>query len=193
MLEYLITHQVNTNYNDYLKELVPTQVVELRLQSNKNPLRYPFVCGSTSDVKIKPIIDHNWTEREQDEPKSVSFLDISKATEMVLGLDGVARLNNFREYEAGWNFGDGAPISPRSLSAMEYFINQFFSFQIIPSIFMSNDGNLLLGWEDSTGKQIELEFFEDSIGYFIESLDEENEIALNRDEISLLVDKLHQI
>jgi len=192
MLEYLITHQVNTNYNDYLKELMPTQVVELRLQ--KNPLRYSFACGTTSDVKIIPIIvDHNWTEREQGGPKNVSILDISKATEMVLGLEGVERLNNFREYEAGWSFGDGAPISQKSLSAMEYFINQFFSFQIIPSIFMSNEGNLLLGWEDITGKQIELEFFEDSIGYFIESLDEENEIALNRDEISLLVDKLHQI
>ncbi len=114
-------------------------------------------------------------------------------TESLLGSAGVERLKKFMEYDAGWNFGGGFPLSRESLSKMEYFINQFFNFQVTPSVFMSNEGNLLLGWEDKTGKGIELEFFNDKIGYLIESIDEEDEITLDRKQIEILVNKLHQV
>jgi len=112
---------------------------------------------------------------------------------MILSHDGLQRLHKFREYQDGWDFGHGNMLSLKSLSTMEYFVNQFYNFQVTPSIFMSHEGNLLLGWEDATGKKIEVEFYPDSIGYYIETLDEEEEITLDATQIATLVTKLHRI
>ena len=181
------TADINFDFFDQLKE---EQVVEMRV---------PYVCkphfaidfGTTSKTII---INESVLEDMLKESKAkISLQDVSEVTTMILGHDGLERLNRFREYQEGWDFGTGSKLSLKSLSTMEYFINQFFSFPDTPSVFMNNDGNLSLGWEDTEGKRIELEFNPNSIGYYIESLDEEEEIVLDKTQIETLIQKLHRV
>lgn len=189
----MIDFSPNTEPYYLTQELKCKQVLEYRISASSKPYRYAFVGSTNSKVSIIPVSDRIWNSEFRIDEKGISFQDLGKVTKMVLGHEGVDRLNKFRQYEAGWNFGEGLSLSSKSLSTMEYFIDQSFSFKVSPSIFMSNEGNLLLGWEDNAGKKIELEFQDESIGYFIESLDEENEIVLDRKQIEALVNKLHQI
>lgn len=176
---------------DYLKTVAQEHVLELRVTLSSNN---SYVLGSgTSKIIIESIGGYTWDDKLQAQKKDISFQEISKVTAKKLGCEGLDRLNKFREYQAGWDFGKGLPLSDESLTTMDYFLNQFSNFHANPSVFMNSTGNLLLGWEDKGGKRIELEFHADAIEYYIESLDEEERIVLDRNLIASLINKLHQI
>jgi len=97
----------------------------------------------------------------------------------ILGENGQRRFQEFTRYQAGWDVGRGAPLSPRSATILEAFLARLPGLATYqPSIFLTHNGNLELGWEDSGGSAIEIEFWPDRIGYYFEGLDEEGTVRL---------------
>jgi len=181
----MFSYPVDIDY-DYLKELNSKPAIEYCMQQSTKPI--PFRVNTTSTIDIDNYIDE-WLPKSNG---SISLQDVSEVVAMILGDNGLARLNEFKSYKDGWDCGTGKGLGEQSLAHFEYFINQFIDFKVRPSVFMSKEGNLLLGWEDNLGKSIELEFYAESIGYYIESLDEENNISFDRNSIETLIQKLHQ-
>jgi len=97
----------------------------------------------------------------------------------VLGENGRRRFQEFSRYEAGWDVGRGAPLSLRSVTVLNTFLTQLPELAAYqPSLFLTPNGNLELGWEDSNGNAIEIEFWPNRIGYYLEGLDEERTVRL---------------
>lgn len=110
----------------------------------------------------------------------------------MIGGNGLRRFEQFKEYGEGWEFGTGKPLSPYSLASFKQFCKQFSEpVPNEPSLFLTREGNLQLGWEDGEANKIELEFFPDKIEYYIEALDDEGAVDLT--EVSQLFDKLKSI
>lgn len=116
---------------------------------------------------------------------------LSQKVAAILGKNGVKRFAEFRQYREGWDSGTGKPMSLRSVGVLEFFIHQFDSLPTEPSLFLTREGNLQLGWEDAAGEPIELEFFPDRIEYFIGSKHEEGHVSINA--LNTLVAKLRVI
>lgn len=97
----------------------------------------------------------------------------------ILGENGRQRFDEFKRYPDGWYGGQGRKISKWSLANFERFVRRVPELKLVhPSIFMTLDGNIALGWEDANGKSCEVEFFPDKVEYFIESLNEESSVGL---------------
>jgi hypothetical protein len=92
-----------------------------------------------------------------------------------LGAKGWGRLHHFRNYySTGWGDGRGRPLSPRSLEAFYRFMEvAAFPGGKFPSLFLTDDGNLELCWEDANGKALQVEFTPSGAEYFIEATGEE--------------------
>ena len=104
---------------------------------------------------------------------------LSEAARRVLGENGERRFQEFSRYERGWNMGQGQPLSARSATILDRFLTQMPELAArTPSLFLTSEGNLELGWEDSRGNAIEIEFGPDRISYYIESLSEERSVPL---------------
>jgi hypothetical protein len=105
---------------------------------------------------------------------------LGDASKIVIGEHGLRRYEEFRRYHSGWDFGRGAPLSQRSVAAFESFVSQLPDLvRWEPSLFLTHQGNLQLGWENSDGSAAELEFFPDKIEYYLESLSEEGSVDLS--------------
>lgn len=120
----------------------------------------------------------------------------SSKSAQVLGPRGINRLQEFKRYSTGWDFGGGEPLSSASTALTDTFLSLFREFgEKPPSLFLTREGNLQLSWEDANGFSVEVEFFPDKIEYFIESNDEEGEIKLLPDNptegIRALIEKLY--
>lgn len=111
---------------------------------------------------------------------------LSEKTATILGKNGLERFESFKNYSKGWDSGYGLPLSHKSIAVMEYFISQFSNFHGEPSLFLTPNGNLQLGWENTHGQIIELEFYPDKIEYYIESLDKEGKINLDKKNMDWL-------
>jgi hypothetical protein len=87
-------------------------------------------------------------------------LDLSARAQEVLGSHGVARFREFWSYPDGWDFGgSGKAVSLGSVTGLETFVANFNGFgDRRPSLFLSEEGRLVLAWEDATGDRVELEF-----------------------------------
>ncbi|HUE82312.1 MAG TPA: hypothetical protein VMM84_09365 [Pyrinomonadaceae bacterium] len=104
---------------------------------------------------------------------------LSEAAVRVLGENGERRFQEFAEYETGWNMGQGKALSIRSVALLERFLHEVPELaDCSPSLFLSSEGNLELGWEDDRGNVIEIEFGPDHISYYIESLSEDRSVPL---------------
>ena len=57
-----------------------------------------------------------------------------------------------------------------------------------PSLFLSNDGNPQLIWEDHSGKEIEVEFYKNRIEFYLAANEEEGSLPV--DEMSRLIEKI---
>ena len=99
--------------------------------------------------------------------------EVSARAARVLGENGVARFREFRSYRSGWDFGEGRPLSRNSLLRMEQFLASYAAFRRRPSLFFSQNGNLLLAWEDAADHTIELEFSTRGYELYLEAGDEE--------------------
>ena len=88
-----------------------------------------------------------------------------------LGLKCWGRLHHFRNYYSqGWGEGVGKPLSPRALEAFYRFLKAAkFSTGRRPSLFLTDNGNLELCWEDDRGKAVQVEFTPAGVEFFIET------------------------
>lgn len=106
---------------------------------------------------------------------------LSDETLTVLGENGLRRIEEFRRYPQGWYGGKGDRLSTHSISIFDNFIKRIPELRLFaPSVFLSLSGFLSIGFEDKTGKQIEIEFFPDRIEYFAESLYEESSVGISK-------------
>ena len=73
-----------------------------------------------------------------------------------LGAHGLSRLNEFRCYRQGWDNGKGAAFSAASEKQFTTFIQEYADAlsKVRPSVFLTREGNLQLGWEDKNGKAV---------------------------------------
>ncbi len=110
----------------------------------------------------------------------------------IIGENGLRRFEQFKKYGEGWEFGTGKPLSSHSVESFKRFCERFSEpVPNEPSLFLTREGNLQLGWEDREANKIEFEFFPDKIEYYIEALDDEGAVDLT--DISQLFDKLKSI
>jgi len=114
---------------------------------------------------------------------------LSENSKRIIGENGLYRFEEFKRYPRGWDGGHGKPLSHRSITSLETFLRQLPELAIRqPSLFLTHQGNLQLGWEDKLGNVVELEFFPDKVEYYLESLNEEGMVDLKG--LHLLVDKV---
>lgn len=133
--------------------------------------------------------------REPEKPLETVFVNIdqlSKKTATILGKNGLERFETFKKYSKEWDGGYSLPLSNRSIAVMEYFINQFSEFNNEPSLFLTPNGNLQLGWENTHGQVIELEFYPDKIEYYIEALEIEGKVNLDKNSMDWLISILFE-
>lgn len=103
---------------------------------------------------------------------------LSENSKRVIGANGVQRFEEFKQYHDGWDYGRGKALSAYSVATFEEFLRQIPELAAIePSLFLTTNGNLQLGWEDAEGNVVEVEFFPDRIEYYIESRNEEGSLS----------------
>lgn len=106
---------------------------------------------------------------------------LSDETLSVLGENGLRRIEQFRSYPQGWYGGKGNQLSTHSIAILDSFVKRIPELRLFaPSVFLSLSGFLSIGFEDKSGKQIEIEFFPDRIEYFAESLQEESFVGISK-------------
>jgi hypothetical protein len=102
---------------------------------------------------------------------------LSENSKRVIGENGVRRFEEFKQYHDGWDHGRGKPLSAHSVATLEEFLRQMPELATVePSLFLTHNGNVQLGWEDAERNAVEVEFFPDRIEYYIESRDEEGSV-----------------
>lgn len=87
----------------------------------------------------------------------------------VLGDNNYQRLLSFYNYGTGWNGKGSRPIGNSSVLLMQDYFRKFYPITYNApdsktnsmSIFMSNDGNMILNWKDNKDNLQELEFLFD--------------------------------
>lgn len=107
-----------------------------------------------------------------------------------IGKHSAARLGLFSKYEYGWDGAEGKPLLPGSISTFRDFLRKYTFAASNPSLFMSSRGNIQIAWEDTSGQEIEVEFFPNKIEYFIERLGEEESVPATTAGIRRLAAKL---
>lgn len=169
-------------------------------QVNLFPFPFDFNRNKTDENFHSPKDYTNQTQEilevEISEPKRKiepdrNKLILSREVINIIGENARNRFNEFKTYPNGWYGGKGKEISRRSIFTFEQFIKSLPELRRArPSLFMSLEGNLSLGWKDKNGQSIEVEFYSDKAEYFIESLNEESEIRLSN--ILELTEKLRK-
>ena len=95
-----------------------------------------------------------------------------------LGRHGFQRIQQFREYEPGWDFGRGQPMSEIALRLLGQFLHTAtFPADKKPSVFLTTSGNLELAWENPPGLRIQAEFAPDRIEYYREDTGAEESLG----------------
>ena len=187
----LIANQVNSPLPGRLRPLfesassatvLPTydSIANRRAQSPTIPIR--------SNEPANLTIQSNWPLPEI-KPVDELNEDIIKT----IGENGLQRFEQFKKYNEGWDLGGiGKPLSSHSVATFKLFCKQLTgTLPDEPSLFLTHEGNLQLGWEDKEGNKIEIEFFPNKIEYYIEVLDDEGEVDLTH--ISQLIDTLKSV
>jgi hypothetical protein len=117
---------------------------------------------------------------------------LSEDSKRILGEDGLRRFEEFKHYHLGWDSGHGKPLSSHSVSAFQSFLERWPELaDCEPSLFLTHQGNLQLGWKDAHDHIVELEFFRDKIEFYLECLNEEGSVLLDAQQ--QLVDKIRSI
>lgn len=104
---------------------------------------------------------------------------LSENSKRIIGDHGVQRFEEFKRYQDGWDYGRGKVLSPRSVATFETFLRQIPELAAIePSLFLTTEGNMQLGWEDGNGNIMEVDFLPDGIEYYIAATNEEGLVRL---------------
>jgi hypothetical protein len=106
---------------------------------------------------------------------------ISHKAQKLLGENGADRFRDFSNLRDGWDGGSGKPLSPSSMANFELFVNRFADLvPTEPSLFVSDEGHLVLGWEDKDGGRLEVEFAEGTFEFFRETTNTGGVIEIGR-------------
>ena len=99
-----------------------------------------------------------------------------------LGARGWGRIHHLRNhYNQPWGEGGGEPLSPRALDGLTRFVSAAtFPSGRQPSVFLTDQGNLELSWEDARGLARQVEFTATGIDYFVAATGEEGSFGLDR-------------
>lgn len=104
---------------------------------------------------------------------------LSENSKRIIGDHGVQRFEEFKRYHDGWDYGRGKALSPRSVATFEAFLRQVPELSAVePSLFLTSEGNLQLGWEDGEGGVVEVDFLPDGVEYYIDTTGEEGTVRL---------------
>jgi hypothetical protein len=129
-----------------------------------------------STVSLRQRLRNTEIERTENNPRVIA---LSEASRHVLGENGSRRFQDFSNYQPGWNLGQGAVLSARSVTITDSFLTRLPELAAYePSLFLTPEGNLELAWEDRSGSAVEIEFWPDKIEYYVEALNEERTLRL---------------
>ena len=95
-----------------------------------------------------------------------------------LGARGWVRLLQFsRFYGPGWGEGQNKQLSPKGQAAFLLFLRQVtFRHDADPSVFLTDEGELELAWEDASGHPVQLVFGRSGIAVFIEGTGRDEQV-----------------
>lgn len=97
-----------------------------------------------------------------------------------LGRNGFQRIQTFRNYGSGWDFGSGDPMSENAYSSLCKFLGTaIFPPGKAPSVFLTGSGNLELAWEALSGESVQAEFGPKKIEYYHGATGEEGELPVS--------------
>lgn len=153
---------------------------------------YPKIRKSFTKAWLEAWIKEIRAIQEETIPVLANVAKLSKKAMSVVGANGLKRFETFRNCEKGWDGKYSSALSNRSIAVMEYFINKFSDFKMEPSMFLTTNGNLQLGWENISGEKVELEFFPDKIEYYVEALEEEGEVYIYERNVNWLISILRE-
>lgn len=158
----------------------------------------PFISNRrNADEELKSTKDYTNQnpkifEVEISEPKQKNNVLLSREVIAIIGENAKNRFNEFKTYPNGWYGGQGKKVSRSSVFTFEQFVKSLPELRRArPSLFLTLEGNLSLGWEDRNGQSIEVEFYPDKAEYFIENLNEESETKLSN--IFELAEKIRKL
>ena len=155
-------------------------------------IQFTSVLSTNTNCLVRIIYPYF---REIENPLETVFVNtdqLRKKTIDLLGKNGIERFEAFKRYSKGWDSGIGLPLSHKSIAIMEYFISFFSDFHSEPSLFLTPNGNLQLGWENTQGQVMEMEFYPDKIEYYIEALEKEGQISLDKQNMSWMISLLKE-
>lgn len=151
--------------------------------SQTNP--FPFRFGnSRTEEYSKPRQDYakqrtQAFESQEVEQRQKDNSVLSREAVAIIGTNGKRRFDDFKGYPNGWYGGKGKELSKGSIFVFEQFIKYLPELKSVrPSLFLTLEGNLSLGWKDKNTESVEVEFYPDKMDYFIESLDKESSVKL---------------
>jgi hypothetical protein len=108
-------------------------------------------------------------------------------TKEIIGNYGLARLSMFSENDNGWYFGQGKSLDYSSLIAMNRFIVHAKNLND-PSVFMTIDGQLSLGFSDKGNNSFQLTFLKDEV--LILSPDDDEPVKVSIDDAVSFINSL---
>jgi hypothetical protein len=112
----------------------------------------------------------SWAEKNA--PAHLASLVYAK-----IGGAALQRLNDFRQWPAGWNHGSGEEIAWGTLQNFTTFLSHArFRTGNPPSLFLTDSGHLELVWETRDGSPVNVSFTPAGANYFFETTGEENEV-----------------
>lgn len=123
----------------------------------------------------------------------VAASDLLSSSANLLGSNSYERFKRFLEYSDGWGGGFGKKLSTQSVAALQNFLSDGQSLCAEPSIFLRQDGNLQLAWEDAEGNAVELDFLPSGITFFHEKSDKESIYQLDTQSISSLKENIRAL
>jgi hypothetical protein len=171
-----------------LQESTERYWLEPKSTSRREPESRSFEIGLIQRV---PLLGTRHSNVVENLAQPVDGL-LNDSVRQIIGENGVTRLREFARYEQGWDLGRGKPLAPRSVVVLNAFLTQLPQLAAYsPSLFMTHEGNLELGSEDSEGRSISIEFYPERLDYYLEGLAEERMIRV--DLIPQLVEKVRSL
>ncbi|MFZ2448108.1 MAG: hypothetical protein WAW37_17255 [Syntrophobacteraceae bacterium] len=127
---------------------------------------------------VQEYLNQDWTYRQEHILKRMD--SFGPHAVLILGSNATDRLEEFKNYDHGWDSGKGEPLSQISIAFVDTFANKYSELRNrVPSLFLTREGNLQLSWEDEDGQPVEVEFFPDRLEYYVGRTEEEGAINID--------------
>jgi len=96
-----------------------------------------------------------------------------------LGRNGFQRIQQFRDYQPGWDFGCGQAMSEIGFIVLCQFLERLeLPGGMRPSVFLTQAGHLEVAWEQTDGGKVQAEFGPKGIEFYRENTGAEGILGL---------------